>query len=222
VNLPVVYEIRTSAFDFGDVTSRKFVPKITAYANPVSRVSFTLSSNNDNSGVFADLAEIRSNTPVTWQQTPDPTRRDATVRWNYTPLVSGIRRFPSPLRCSFKQVRVKNAFTLVDDTARSGTASVDGAANTVTLNDATFAWDDNIVEYYIKFADDEYAAEYRVTERTSDTVIAVEDDNGTLTTNATASFKVYGYRKTEALHLLSLSIIYSPTTPTQSPPGAVD
>jgi hypothetical protein len=216
--LPVVYDIRTAATDFGDVTRRKWVPTVTVNADPVSRAAFTISSNNDNSGVFAELAEIKSNQPVLWGDTPEPLWGDTNIRWNYIPIITGRRRFPANnLRCSYKQLKITNAYTVVDSTTLSGTVAVDGTANTVTLNTAGFSWDTHAVDYYISFSDDDYASEYKVTARTSDTVITVEDTSGTLPTNATATFKLRGYRKTEALRLLSISIIYQVTTPTQTP-----
>lgn len=215
--LPVIYDIRTVATDFGDVTSRKWVPTVVVNAFPTSRTSFTISSSNDNSGVFAELAEVRSNTPVLWGDTPDPLWGDTNVRWNYTPVLTGRRRFPSPIRCSYKQLKITNAYTLIDSSTSSGTVSVNGTANTVTLNTAGYAWDTHAVDYYISFADDSYDAEYKVTARTSDTVLTVEDTNNTLPTNSTASFKLYGYRKTEALQLLSISLLYQVVGTTQTP-----
>jgi hypothetical protein len=215
--LPVIYDINSAAFDFGNVTIRKYVTRIVLYADSLARCAIGIFSNNDNTGQFLPLAEIRSNSPILWGDN-DVVWGDSSIRWNYLPIVSGNRRFPSRgLRCSYKQVQITNSYTLIDSSDDSGTVSVNGAANTVTLNNAALVWDTHAVDYFISFAEDDYATEYLVTARTSDTVLTIEDTDGTLVTNATESFRLRGYRKNEALRLLSYSLIYQATTPTQTP-----
>jgi hypothetical protein len=216
LRLPIIYDYRSVALDFGNVTLRKWVPKIVVYADSISRVAFTIFSNNDNTGVFSELAEVRSNSPVNWRDF-GILWDDPSIRWNYLPIVSGIRRFPArSIRCSYKQVKFTNAYTMTDSTASSGTVTVDGVANTVTLENTTATWDDNAVDYYISFSDDNHVKQYKILNRTA-LVLTVEDTDNTLPSGAAKAFKIFGYRKSEALRLLSYSLIYSLTTPTQTP-----
>lgn len=217
-SLPVIYDYRWIATDFGDVTNRKYVTKIAVYADAIAKASFNIYSNNDNTGVFKELAEVKSNSPVLYGDTPVPLWGDTTLRWDYLPIISGLRRFPgSDLRCSYKQIRITNSYTLIDDSDGGGTVEVDGGANTVTLETGGVSWLEDPVDYYISFDTDDYATEYKITARTSDTVLTVDDSGASLTSGTGVSYKIYGYRKNEAIRLLSYSIIYSLIGATQTP-----
>lgn len=217
VNLPVIYNLKSSAFDFGDVTNRKWVTRIIAYADSIAKVSFTIFSNNDNTGVFKELAEVKSNSPILWGDN-DVVWGDPSIRWNFLPIISGNRRFPrNNIRCSYKQIQITNAYTIIDQSSISGNVDVSGTTNQVTLLTAGLSWDINAVEYYLSFSNDDYATEYRVIARNSGTVLTVEDTTNVLPTMSGVQFKLQGYRKNEALRLLSYSLIYSPATPTQTP-----
>jgi len=214
---PVIYDYTSCAFDFGDSKNRKWVTKIVVYADSWAKVALRISSNNDNTGVFNELAEIKSTTPISWGDN-DVVWADSDIRWDYIPIVNGVRRFPSGgIRCSYKQVKMTNSYTQIDSSTVAGFVSIDGAANTVTLLDSSFAWDDYAVDYYLSFSDDDYQNEYRITTRNSDTVVTVVDSDNTLPTSASSSFKLKGYRKNEAIRLLSYTIIYETLTPTQTP-----
>jgi hypothetical protein len=218
-NYPVIYDLRTVATDFGSVTTRKWVSKAVLYADSESRAAVRLMSNNDNSGVFVDLAEIKSNSPVLWGDSPTPLWGDTTIRWNYLPIITASRRMPSPLRCSYKQLRVTNSYTLVDSSEYSGQVSVDATTKQITLLTGTYSWDAEVVDYYISFAGDNYVNEFRISARNSATIITAEDTSNLMVTSASTDFKIMGYRKAETIRLLSLSMIYDLTTPTQTPPA---
>ena len=213
--LPIVYDYRSTAMDFGSVTQRKWATRLIVYADAVGKVSIAPSSNNDNSGVFNEMAEIKSSSPVLWGDT-DVLWGDGSVRWNYTPISSGNRRFPKrSTRCSYKQIRLSNSYTLIEQSAQLGTATFANGANTVTLDTGGVAWDVNAVDYYISSSFDNYVKEYKITARTN-TVLTVEDTDNDLPTGS-YSFKVRGYRKNEAIRLLSHSIVYQMLTPSQVP-----
>lgn len=217
VNLPVIYDMKSCAFDFGDVTNRKWVTRFIVYADSIAKVSFTILSNNDNTGVFKELAEVKSNSPILWGDN-DVVWGDTSIRWNYLPIISGNRRFPrNNIRCSYKQIQITNAYTTIDESRISGNVDVNGTTNQVTLLTAGLTWDINSVEYYISFDNDDYATEYRVITRNSGTVLTVEDTTDSLPTLSGAQFKLRGYRKNEALRLLSYSLIYAPVSSTQTP-----
>jgi len=216
--VPLIYDYRSVATDFGDVTNRKYVTKIAVYADAIAKSTFTISSSNDNTGIFTDLAPLKSNSPALWGDTPVPLWGDSSLRWSYSPIISGLRRFPGgDLRCSFKQIRITNTKTLIDDSGGGGTVTLNGAANTVTLDTAGVTWLDEPEEYFISFSTDTFEREYRILARTSDTVLTVEDGINSLPTTSGVSYKIMGYRKNEALRLLSYSLIYSLIGATQTP-----
>jgi hypothetical protein len=214
--LPVIYDYKSAAFDFGDVTRRKWVTRMIVYADSIAKVSFTIFSNNDNTGLFKEMAEVKSNSPVLWGDSL-VLWGDTSVRWNFLPIVSANRRFPSKnIRCSYKQIQITNAYTDIEDSLSMGTATTDAVAKTVILDTVGVAWDVNSVDYFISFAEDNYATQFKILSRSA-TTLTVEDTNNLLTTATGRDFRVRGYRKNEAIRLLSYSLIYQFLTPTQTP-----
>lgn len=214
--LPVIYDYYSVAYDFGDLTRRKWVTRFIAYCDSVAKVSCTIYSNNDNTGYWKELAEIKSNSPVLWGDSL-ALWGDASIRWNYLPIVSANRRFPAgSLRCSYKQVRISNSYTEIESSDSMGTATIDGSANTVTIDDPTYTWDTNSVDYYISFESDDYTLEWLILGRT-DTVLTILDLSNALVSASGINFKVRGYRKNEAIRLLSYSIPFQFLTPSQTP-----
>lgn len=217
-NYPVIYDLRSAATDFGSATLRKWVPSVVLYADSPSRAAIRIMCNTDNAGAFIQLAEVKANSPVLWGDTPVPLWGDSTLRWNYLPIISAKRRMPSPLRCSYKQLRVTNSYTEIDSSDVSGTVSVNSSTKQVLLNNLDYTWDAEIVDYVIRFSNDNYDRTYLILRRDSSTTLTVEDTSSTLPNTASTNFKINGYRKSESIRLLSLSMQYSMTQPTQTPP----
>lgn len=210
----IIYDYRSCAYDFGTTKVRKWVPRIVVSAENATNLSLQVMSNNDNTGVFAELSEIKNNSNLLWGD-EDALWGDDNIRWNYSQVIEQWRRFPSPIRCSFKQVRLTNALTLIEDYSSLGTCSSDGAANTLTLDGATKEWSAYAVGYFVAFDTDDYATLWEVSERTSDTVLTVLDPSNTLATLSGRNFRIYGYKKSEVLNLLSYAIDFSLLTMTQ-------
>jgi hypothetical protein len=214
---PVIWDMRSAAFDFGSVSVVKWVTKIVIYADSLAKVAIGIFSNNDNSSQFLPLGELRSNSPITWGDN-SVAWGDQSIRWSYLPVIKGMRRFPRRgLRTSYKQIQLTNSYTQIDSSSQAGTVTVDTTANTVTLNSPGIEWDDYSVDYYISFDEDDYTLQYLITERTSNTVLTIDDPDETLVSGSAVNFKVYGYRKNEAFRLLSYSIGFQFTNPTQTP-----
>jgi hypothetical protein len=214
--LPVIYDYTSPAFDFGDITKRKWVTRFITYCDSIAKVSFTIFSNNDNTNFFRELAEVKSNSPILWGDSFG-LWGDEGVRWNFLPIVSANRRFPSNgLRCSYKQIKITNAYTEIESSVSMGLADVNATAKTVTLLTAGVEWDVNSVDYFISFSTDNYALEYKVSARTP-TVLTVEDPSSLLVTASGVGFRVNGYRKNEAIRLLGYSMVYQYLTPSQTP-----
>lgn len=215
--LTIIYDHRSCAFDFGSSAIRKWVPWIVVNADNSSSVSLQVSGNNDNSGYFRELAEIQYYSNIDWGNYAI-LWGDASLRWNYSPIISTKRRFPAGgLRCSYKQVKFTNSYTLITDSTTVGSnATIDGAANTATLVDNTKTFPSDVLDYYLQVADDSYATDYQITTRNSDTQLTVSDINNVLPSGVQA-YKIKGYRRGEVLKIHSYIVDYSFTSQTQEP-----
>lgn len=218
--LTIIYDYRSCAFDFGSSAVRKWVPWIIVNADNASSLSLQISGNNDNSGYFRDLAEVQYYTNIDWGNY-DILWGDETIRWNYFPIISPKRRFPAGgLRCSYKQIKLTNSFTVITDSTTVGcTATFDGSANTATLTDVTKTFPSDVVDYYISVASESYAQQYQISARTSDTVLALTDISNVLP-SVVSAFKIKGYRRGEVLKIHSYIIDYSMTSQSQDPTPA--
>lgn len=211
----IIYDYRGPAFDFGSTKVRKWVPRIVVNADNVSNLTLRVFSNNDNSGIFNELSEIKYRGNSVWG---DETLLwgDESLRWNYRAVISHWRRFPTPLRCIYKQIRLTNSYTDIESYETIGTASSDESLSTVTLDTADREWDANSVGYFISFSDDDYEREWPITSRT-DTTLTVDDPAELLSTSSNRNWKIRGYKKNEILNLLSYVIDHAPLTMTQEP-----
>ena len=213
--LPVIYNLLSSAFDFGDVSRRKWVTKIIAYADSLAKVAFSVFSNNDNSGTFRELKEIRSNSPILWGD-PEAEWGDPLVRWNYMPIITGIRRFPANgIRCSYKQIQITNSLTQIENPVTATLVDINSTTKEITRVDAS-NWQTDYVDYFISFATDGFVQTYPIESIAGDAIV-VTDTQNLLTDLTDVQFKVTGYRKNEAIRLLSYSLVYSIGFATQSP-----
>lgn len=211
----IIYNYLGPAIDFGNENVRKWVPRLVVNADNQTNLSLQISSDNDNSGVFSDLYEIKSSSNSVWGD-PDILWEDATSVWNYSTVISEWRRFPAGgLRCSYKQVRMTNSYTLIDSSPLISTATTNATLKTVTLDNVSKVWVSEAVDYYISFDNDSYGRQYKILERNSDTVLTIEDVNNVLTTTAGRSWKIYGYKRSEVLNLLAYVIDFAPLTQTQ-------
>ena len=119
------------------------------------------------------------------------------------------------LRCSYMQIEVTNAYTVVTNSDTVGTATVNNIAKTATLDTAATAdWPENSVDYCLSFDSDGYSKQYLVTAATADTLTFSDIANTSPTGSRAWLFK--GYKKNEILNLLGLNIHYAPLSKTQT------
>lgn len=215
---PIIYDYRSPAFSMGSTKIRKWGPKITLNADNQTNVSVAIYSHNDLTGEFIELKELRFRGGIEWGDETIVWGNDD-LRWNYLPVIRGWRRVPSRyLRFLYKQVKFTNAYTIIDKSDDSATATVSNSANTAVLNSATFTWLSSAVDYYISFGDDAYDTQYLITARTTST-LTLTDPSNDLVDNAAAEWMIKGYKKGEVLNIISYVIDYSPLTLTT---GAYD
>jgi hypothetical protein len=211
----IIYDYRSNAYDFGAADKRKWVSKIVINADNETSLALAIESNNDNSGVFRELKPIDDRGNIEWG---DGTLiwGDASLKWNYFPVISAWRRFPAQgLRCQYKQVRLTNAYTLIDDDMVIGNVETDSIAKTATLLDGDFEFLTDAAGYFVSFANDDYAEEFPIT-AVSGGELTLEDDEDRMDTLTDSAWKIQGYRKREVLNLLNYVIHFDYVTTTQA------
>lgn len=209
-------DYRSSALDFGDSTYRKWVSEIIVFADNVTNAAVLIQSNNDNSGSFNDLKEIKYTSEFTWGS-PTFVWGDSTFTWDYSAVINAWRRFPAgSLRCNYKQIRISPNKSLIDSYASVATANTDGPTNKITLTDLTKSWTDDPVDYEVRFDTDSYTDAWVVSARDSDTVLTLTDTGNSLATTPARNWKMYGYQKDQVISLLSYTIRFASLSRTQN------
>lgn len=210
----IFYQIDTVDLDFRNSKIRKWVPKLNINARNVSALSLQIQSANDTTNSFVNLKEIIDQSNLAWGD-PSIEWGDPSVLWNLIPTISAWRYFPAirqSIRCMFKQLRFKNAYITIDGSASLGEVEVVASSNTITLNDhPTVEWASNLVNYFVSFAHESYAFDYKVT-AISGADITVADPSNTLTDSGSTEFLIKGYKKGEILNLSNYVLSYAPIT----------
>lgn len=215
---PIIWNYESCAYSFGTSAIIKWVPIVTIDAVNDANTTISIQSNNDDSGIFAELKEVRTRENITWGD-PNVTWNDPNFvyAWNVTTIIQAKRRFPAgSMRCTLKQLKITNAYTNIYNSDNLGLSSSNGTANTVTIlggND----WPTDIVDYFISFEGDDYANEFLITSFVSDTVITVSDPNGLLEDNASTKWLIRGYRKGDIVNIISYAIKFAMISQTQTP-----
>jgi len=211
----IIYDYRSPVFDFGTASHRKWVSSIIFNAQNITNVSVGISSNNNDSGKFQDLKEIRIDDNIVWG-TPGLLWNDTEIiyRWNNTNLIDQQRRFPArSLRCSYKQVRFTNSFTNIAKSDALGLADVDATVKTATLLGGE-NWPTESVDYFISFEEDDYTENYLITDVTP-TVVTYSDVGDATQDRTNHKWVIRGYRKGDALSLIGYAMHYTSISPTQ-------
>lgn len=204
----VIYDYRSFATSFGTISSFKFVPNITLQAKNVGDVTVQINSNNEDSGLFVPLKEIRTRGGITWGD-PNVIWNDPLIDypWNVNKLIRVLRLFPSrSLRMIYKQVQITNAYTIIFNSDTLGTGDINATAKTLTLTDASQTLPTEVVNYFVSFAYDNYTNDFEITTRSSATALVFSDPSNLSVTALASKWVIKGYRKGEQLNLLSYSL----------------
>lgn len=208
VGIKPLYE--STSFNFGYPQVRKWVPKILLTLQNKTNVSVQIQSVNDNGSASTDLKEIRFRGDLVWGDA-GILWGNADIKWNYINIIEEMRRFiASTLRCSYKQVIITQAFTNIYNSDSVGLASVDTAANTMTLLTGTLPAD--VKNYYVSFESDGYVLNYQITSRDSATQLSYLDPSNTVVTSSSSKWLIRGYPKGEVFDILSYVIYFAPLT----------
>lgn len=211
----IIWDYKSCAYSFGSSQIIKWVPIITLQAKNEGNTTIQINSNNNDSGYFQNLKEVRTRDQITWGD-PNIIWNDTAITyyWNVARLIQAKRRFVSgSLRANLKQIQITNAYTIVYNSDTLGTCTT-ALANTATLSGSN-TWPSDIAGYFISFSDDDYATDYEITARSSSTVITFSDTAGTSVDGAGKAYVIRGYRKGDTLTLLSYGIKYALVSQTQ-------
>ena len=211
----IIYDYKSVFTNFGAPHIRKWVSRVLASLRNISNVSVQIYSHNDDSNIFVPLVEIKDTSQVVWG---DPTAvwGGDQCLWDYYKLIEEERRFPSgKLRCSYKQIRITNAYTLITSSEFLDEGALDSTAKTLTLSGSN-TWPAECVDYYLSFETDGYIEQYLVTDRASQVLTFDDPDNETIDAAAT-NWRLKGYARGEVLNLLGYVIFFSPISKTFKP-----
>jgi hypothetical protein len=177
-----------------------------------TNVSVQVYSINDNTGLETPLYPIRYTDNVLWGD-PSPIWGLSTPQWNYYNLIEQILRFPARgLRCSYKAIKITNAYTIIYNSDSVSTADVDNVLKTATLTNGALSWPTDIVDYYISFASDGYTIDYLITSINSPTEITYQDSANTSVGVLGEEWVIRGYPKNQSINILSYVIYFAPLT----------
>ena len=199
----------STIFNFGMPMVRKWVPKMLLSMQNVTNVSVQIRSINDDSSAAKDLLEIRYRGNVLWGD-PEPLWGDELPYWSFFNLIEEMRRFPAKsLRCSFKQIEITQAFTIIYNSDTLGTGTVNSTAKTVTI---TGTLPTEIADYFIYFETDGYTKGYEIVSRDSNTQLTYLDPTTLQPSGSNVKYVIKGYPKGEIFNILSYILYYAPLT----------
>lgn len=205
----IVWDLITAGLDCGTVAMRKWAARCEVKLKNQGNIGLQMYSINDDASFQSALTPIRIANEVEWGDETFEWGNDECV-WNNVLLFQEKRNFPSgTLRFTYKQLRLTNAVVNLFNSDVYGTATVDQAARTITLDDLTFSWPSDPIDYVIALENDDYVNEFMITERTSDSVLTVLDPLVELPASGSYKWVIRGKRKGDVLALQSLMIKFA-------------
>lgn len=210
------YDFRTGYLDFGSVATRKWTPGFIVGLKAEGNLSIQPAIDRDGNNTPENTKEIKHTGQITWG--------GAGVLWGDERLWAADNDYverkvalPSPgIRCTYRQYRLANAYTVIANSDTLATATVSFAAKIATLDDNSNGnFPSDALDYYIHFANDSYIKAFLITGRT-DTVITFTDPDN-VAPNGSYKWMIKGYSKGQVCNLLHLTPLFAFLTPTQQP-----
>lgn len=210
----IIWNYESINYNFGSTHIRKYVPKILLTAQNIGDTSIQINFINDAGRKTRPLKLIRWRRNFTWGD-PEFIWGNPDCVWNSVGILEQWRRAPAKgLRLSYLQVQITNGFSIVVNSDSMGTATFDGTANTVTIDDAPNQdWPIDSVAYVIKTEVDDYDRAFTISARTADVLTVLDPDNFLPT--GSYKWELWGYKKGEQLNLLSYNVHWIPISQTQ-------
>jgi len=216
----IIYELEWIKTKFDTSYRRKWVTGIVVNLENVTNLSLSILSENDNSGNFKEMREIRFRENITWGDEAGPDWGDYSklFLWRTFPIISAKRRFPrNSLRTTFKSVKFTNSNTIITTSDVLGLSTIDNTLKTITLEDVGAVWPSDVIDQFLTFSNDGFATQYLIAERTSDTVLTYQDSSNSSPSGASQQWEIRGVAKGEVFAMSNFSIQWLPITPTHLP-----
>ena len=225
----IIWDLITAHLNFGIPSIRKWVSTVLLVARNYSNISIQPYSINDDSSAEIEMKEIRFRDSLVWGD-PEATWGDPNISWLFQGLIEQKRRFPAGgLRCSYKQLRVTNAYTVITNSDSYTTATYNRTTKTLTLDDPTLSWLDDIFGYDIAMKPNgtiatDYTAILPIKSRDSNTQITLDDPTNSIAAKFPISqgynfdsvkWLIKGFPKNEVGNLMSLIFYFAPLSPSQ-------
>ena len=208
----IIYNYESAAIKPFD-TTRAFIPKVIFSAKNTSNLSVQLISNSDIGNRIREAKPLRWRGNWVWGDSMFTWGED--VSWGVQGFVEHQRYFHSDdLRCTYKQIQLTNAYSLVLDSDALSTTTNDNATNTVLLDDPTYSWNDDMLGYSIYFDSDDYKNPHEIISHSSSTLSVVNPLND-MPEGGSSKWIVKGTPKDEILSLLNITILAAPLGQTQ-------
>ena len=217
IQQPVQYDYKGPVTALGGAAVRKWIPLFSLVAQPRSNLSCLPQAANDFQDSYSDLAEIVVRQLATWG---DSYWGDPLLYGPSGSLMNQKRAFPAgTLRCFYKQMRLRNAFTYITASDYRGAATVAGTTTkTVTLAGVQ-VFPPSCVDYYVLLAKSGggYTSPLLITAQPADNQITVSDPDNEALAGSDLKWEMKGFVKGDGLDLISYSLYFKPLTPTQKP-----
>lgn len=217
----IIYDFISCAYNMGTDAVRKYATWFSIQCANRTNLSLQPITINDDGRVVENMQKIRFKGNVIWGD-PETTWGDPSVVWDKEGLIEYKRRFPAKsLRFSYKQIRLTNAYSVIDTSDLLGTADINATLTQVTLNGANASFATTYPGYFISFEEDGYNKDYLITAVATD-ILTYADPDGSSATAVGQKFEIRGYPKNEILDLLSMTIWYDAFGTTQEAFHAAD
>lgn len=212
----IIYDLATVYLNLGQDSVRKWTPQFVTNMKISSDISVQPLTDRDLEQTYREGKEIKEDFGASWMD-PGLLWGDPALWSLDRQVIERKRHVATPgLRCSHRQYRFTNAYTVIAKSDTLGLATVNNTANTATLVNTDNDWPEDCIDYYISFEHDDYTEQYPISARTSDTVLTITDSGNTLPTG-NKKWMIKGYAKGQILHLLSLVAFFAPITDSQKP-----
>ena len=215
IKQPIQYDYKGPYTSYGAAQLRKWAPNFTLCAEPTSNVSCLPQFDNDFARDYQDCKEIRVKPLSEWG---DHTWGDTELYGATGKLINQKRDFLAGyLRCYFKQLRLRNAFSSITASDYRGAAEVTGTTvKTVTLAGVEVFPADPI-DYYMELTASAggYTVPLLITGQPAANQVTVADPDNLALAGSDLKWQMKGFAKPDTLTIVSYALFFKMLTASQ-------
>ena len=208
----IPFDYRTVGLDFGTDAVRKWTPRITVKTYNTGDISLLVRTDRDQEGAAKSCKEIKHVTAVSWGE-PGILWGDPALWEADRALFEDSRMLPVPgIRCSYRSFWLSNAFTVIQKSDNLGLVTLGTGVptyRTAQLDTVAESWPEDILDYFISFAADNYVNKYLVTARSATTVTFYDPTDLAPPNAAGYEWQLVGFAKGDTLSIKGLVIPFA-------------